>query len=84
MRTSGQHSPRYDLLQPYEDFPREITGPTLWEVKDYEHNPERWTYRFSNADVNELNNAADHFIKQGRPLVDISKVCGLLTTDRMH
>ena len=83
-KTLGQHSPRYDLLQSYEQFPKEITGPTLWDVKDYDHNPERWTYRFDDADVAELGHAADDFIEQGRPLVEISKVPGLLRIGRVR
>jgi hypothetical protein len=26
IKTSGQHDPLYDLLRPYSDFPKEITG----------------------------------------------------------
>ena len=35
IKTSGQHPPLYDQLHPYEDFPKEITGPTVWNVEDY-------------------------------------------------
>ena len=35
IKTSGQHPPLYDVLHPYEDFPREITGSTVWNVEEY-------------------------------------------------
>lgn len=35
IKTSGQHPPLYDILRPYEDFPKKITGPTVWNVEDY-------------------------------------------------
>ena len=73
-KTSGQHSPRYELLQPYDQFPKKVSGPTLWDIKDYKHNPERWVYRFDGTDISELSTAADRFINQERPLVEITKV----------
>ncbi|KAH6670244.1 taurine catabolism dioxygenase TauD [Plectosphaerella plurivora] len=73
IRTSGQHNPIYDLLRPYEDFPQEISGPTLWKKEDYENNPERWTHPFTPEEVDELSRTADAFIASGTPLTGISK-----------
>ncbi|KAK7527930.1 uncharacterized protein IWZ02DRAFT_396404 [Phyllosticta citriasiana] len=73
IKTSGQHAPLYDLLRPYEDFPKEITGPTVWSADDYKNNPERWTHPFSEEEVAELGAAADKFIADGIPLTGISK-----------
>ena len=75
IKTSGQHPPLYDQLRPYEHFPEEITGSTVWHTEDYKDNPERWTHHLSEEEVEELSNAADRFKEEGRPLTGISKVC---------
>ncbi|KAF7198309.1 Taurine hydroxylase-like protein SAT17 [Pseudocercospora fuligena] len=72
LKTSGQHPPIYDLLRPYEDFPKEVTGQTIWSADDYKDNPERWTYVLSNEEITELSLAADRFIETGTPLTGIS------------
>lgn len=74
IRTSGQHNPIYEQLRPYEDFPKEITGPTLWTKEQFENQPERWTHRFTPEEVDELSKTADAFIARGIPLTGISKV----------
>ncbi|CAI4210958.1 unnamed protein product [Parascedosporium putredinis] len=73
IRTSGQHPPLYDTLKPYSEFPKEITGPTVWRKEDYENNPERWTRPFTDQEVEELGRAADNFINSGTALTGISK-----------
>ncbi|KAF4465849.1 hypothetical protein FALBO_7299 [Fusarium albosuccineum] len=73
IRTSGQHNPLYDALKPYSEFPKEITGPTLWKKEDYENHPERWTHRFTDEEIQELGQTADDFIASGTPLTGISK-----------
>ncbi|EKG10657.1 Taurine catabolism dioxygenase TauD/TfdA [Macrophomina phaseolina MS6] len=73
IKTSGQHPPLYNLLRPYEDFPKEIVGPTVWKAEDYKNNPERWTHPFSDDEIAELDRAADAFIAAGHPLTAISK-----------
>lgn len=72
IRTSGQHPPLYDLLRPYADFPREITGPTVWKASDFSGRPERWVHRFTDDEVAELSAAADAFLASGAPLTAIS------------
>lgn len=74
IRTSGQHNPLYDQLRPYSAFPKEITGPTVWEKEDYTNNPERWTHPLSEVEQQEISKAADDFINSGTPLTGISKV----------
>ena len=54
IRTSGQHPPVYSLLRPYEEFPREITGETVWQKEDFQSNPEKWTHAFSEEEIEEL------------------------------
>lgn len=73
LKTSGQHPPNYDLIRPYEDFPKEISGPTVWKAEDYRNNPERWTHIFSDEEIEELGAAADAFIASGMPLTGIKK-----------
>jgi hypothetical protein len=75
IRTSGQHPPLYDALRPYEDFPKEISGPTVWQKEEFENSPERWTHRFTKDELAELGATADRFIASGTPLTGISKVC---------
>lgn len=73
LKTSGQHPPNFDLIRPYTDFPKEITGPTVWKAEDYRNNPERWTHVFSDEEVAELGTAADAFIASGTPLTGMRK-----------
>jgi len=73
IKTSGQHPPLADELRPYEDFPSQIEGPTVWEAKDYRDNLERWVHRFSDGEIVELSKAADDFISTGTPLTGITK-----------
>jgi hypothetical protein len=74
-KTSGQHPPLYEKLRPYSEFPREITGPTVWKAEDYRNNPERWVHVFTSEEVAELEVAIDKFIKVGTPLTGITTVC---------
>ena len=74
IKTSGQHPPLYDQLQPFEQFPEEINGPTVWQAKDYVNNPERWVHRFSTEEIAQLSEAADAFIASKTPLTGISQV----------
>ncbi|KAL1887296.1 hypothetical protein Cpir12675_006599 [Ceratocystis pirilliformis] len=73
IRTSGQHNPIYEILRPYSDFPREISGPTIWTNQDYENNTERWIHRLTASEIEELGATSDEFIASGTPLTGISK-----------
>lgn len=74
IKTSGQTAPNYDLLQSYDSFPKEITGPTVWDPKDYRNNPETWVHPFSEDEIQEMSVAADAFMASGTPLTGITKV----------
>lgn len=74
IKTSGQHPPLYHQLSPYDDFPDEITGPTVWDPADYKNNSERWTHWLTESEIAEMSEAADHFRDAGIPLTGISKV----------
>jgi len=70
---SGQHPPLYDLIRPYSDFPKHITGSTVWRPEDYANNPERWVHPLSESDINEISQAADRFTASNLPLTAITK-----------
>lgn len=74
LKTAGQAEPEFSLLRPYEDFPKEVVGPTVWKAEDYRDHPERWTHRFTAEEILELGKAADEFIASGVPLTGITKV----------
>ncbi|EHA51734.1 taurine catabolism dioxygenase TauD [Pyricularia oryzae 70-15] len=73
IKTSGQHAPVYSKIRPYEDFPKEITGITAWNAKEFVDKPEKWTYSLSNDDVAEIGAAADRYIESGQQLTAMSK-----------
>ncbi|PGH18983.1 hypothetical protein AJ79_00016 [Helicocarpus griseus UAMH5409] len=73
LKTSGQHAPNYDQLKPFSEFPKEITGRTVWMAEDYRDSPEKWTHRFSEEEVAELSRASDAFMESKTPLTGISK-----------
>ncbi|CAK1365988.1 hypothetical protein CB0940_09566 [Cercospora beticola] len=72
-KTSGQHNPIPELIRPYEEFPKEIVGQTVWKAEDYRNNPERWTHGFSEEEIAELGKAADEYIAAGHPLTGMKK-----------
>jgi hypothetical protein len=74
IKTSGQHPPLYHALRPYSEFPKEITGSTVWKAEDYTNNPERWVHDFSEEEIEELSNVADKFLAEKIPLTGISQV----------
>lgn len=74
IRTSGQHPPVYEQLKTFDEFPEQITGPTVWKNEDYAENPERWVHRFSGEEIEEMSAAADAFLAAGTPLTGITKV----------
>ncbi|KAF4635504.1 hypothetical protein G7Y89_g2601 [Cudoniella acicularis] len=73
IRTSGQHPPLYDLIRPYSEFPKEITGETVWKAEDYTNNPERWVHVLNEEEIEELSAVADKFLAEKIPLTGISK-----------
>ena len=73
LKTSGQQNPIYTLLRPYSEYPKEITGPTVWKAEDYSTNPARWTHVFEPDEIAELSETADRFIASGVPLTAISR-----------
>ncbi|KAI9926067.1 hypothetical protein ASPWEDRAFT_130038 [Aspergillus wentii DTO 134E9] len=80
LKTSGQHPPTPSLVRAYADFPKEITGPTVWKPETYTDHPERWTHRFTPAEIDEISAAADAFIAADTPLTGITKALFPLPT----
>lgn len=74
LKTSGQHNPVYTQLTPPSQFPKEISGPTVWQAEDYLEHPERWTHVFDADEIAELGEAADQYIKSGKALTAMTKV----------
>lgn len=74
LKTTGQHPPLYDQIKPFEAFPKQITGPTVWKGEDFKNHPEKWTYVFSEGEIEEFSKAADGFLNAKIPLTGISKV----------
>jgi len=75
IKTSGQRAPESEHVAPYSDYPKVITGDTVWNRDDYQHNPERWTHHFSEEEVSELSKTADAFMASDTPLTGITQVC---------
>ncbi|XRM42960.1 hypothetical protein ABZX51_006169 [Aspergillus tubingensis] len=73
LKTTGQHPPLYEHIHPFDRFPKEITGPTVWKPEDYSNNPEKWTHRFTEEEIEELSAAADGFLEAKIPMTGISK-----------
>ncbi|KAL4742829.1 hypothetical protein BDV11DRAFT_180162 [Aspergillus similis] len=73
LKTTGQHPPIYEELHPFEDFPKSISGRTLWKAEDYKDAPEKWTHRFTAEEIEELSATADAFLASKTPLTGISK-----------
>ena len=74
IRTSGQLDPIAELLRPFEDFPSQIQGPTVWTRDDYIDDPSKWTHHFTEQEIGELSRTSDDFIARGIPLTGISQV----------
>ncbi|KAF4980919.1 hypothetical protein FZEAL_3176 [Fusarium zealandicum] len=72
-KTSGQHEPIYSCIQPYEKFPKEISGQTAWKPEDYSESSSRWIHAFNEEEISEIGAAADKFIEFGLPLTAITK-----------
>ncbi|KAL4756378.1 TauD/TfdA family dioxygenase [Aspergillus foveolatus] len=73
LKTSGQHEPDWSLVRPYDEFPKQMTGPTVWDAAEYRDSPERWTHSFTDEENAEISAAADRFIDSGTPLTGITR-----------
>ncbi|WOO84275.1 Taurine hydroxylase-like protein SAT17 [Vanrija pseudolonga] len=71
--TSGQHEPLFDILTPYEQFPKEVTGPTVWTKEEFESNPKAWKWRWTPEQIADLEAAYDEWEKTGKSLPEINR-----------
>jgi hypothetical protein len=78
LKTTGQHAPLYDHLVPFDKFPKQISGPTVWKAEEYRDHPEKWTHTFTEEQIAELSTAADNFLASKTPLTGIAKVGTIL------
>jgi Taurine catabolism dioxygenase TauD, TfdA family len=80
IKTSGQHPPLYEKIVPFSSFPKEITGPTVWNRDDYQTDPSKWVHRFTPSEIAELSAASDSFLANKTPLTGISKTTFTLSS----
>ncbi|WP_422026387.1 TauD/TfdA family dioxygenase [Roseovarius sp.] len=55
------------------DLPDKLTGPSAWIGRDMAGNPDRWLYRLDEADIADLEQAAEHFLGLGRDVGEITR-----------
>ena len=77
IKTTGQQPPLYELLRPYSDFPKRVTGKTVWKKEDYLGSAKKerqWKHTLTKEEIDELSTATDKFLANGLPLTGVSKV----------
>lgn len=68
-------------VEPYEAFPQEVTGPTLWTADDYrsESAKPKWVRWWSADEISQIEAASKLWKESGRPLTEIEQVsCSLI------
>ncbi|KAL9100329.1 MAG: hypothetical protein Q9163_004278 [Psora crenata] len=87
IKTSGQHPPAYEQLQPYEAFPDTIVGPTVWETEQYRSDTEKWglgTYLGYFVSQNGKGHVLGHVKDLGEDARQIDKVRVYRTNARQY
>ncbi|KAJ9098494.1 hypothetical protein QFC19_006362 [Naganishia cerealis] len=79
--TAGQTEPVPELLQPYENFPKKITGPTVWQAEDFRSRPDLWQRQWTPELIQQLEEAFDKFEASGKTLPEINKSTFPLPTE---
>jgi hypothetical protein len=54
------------------DFPMQISGSSVWTGAEMQQD-QSWKIEWSQSQLNELNQAAHHFLSLGKPLEQITK-----------
>ncbi|EJT47926.1 hypothetical protein A1Q1_03161 [Trichosporon asahii var. asahii CBS 2479] len=70
--TSGQHEPNHDDIIPYAQFPKEVTGRTVWTKDDFA-DTSIWKHRWTPEQIQELEEAYDRFAETGLPLTAVNR-----------
>ncbi|KAI5449108.1 hypothetical protein NCC49_005334 [Naganishia albida] len=71
--TAGQLEPVPELIQPYENFPKKITGPTVWVAEDFRSRTELWQRKWTPELIVQLEEAFDRFEASGKTLPEINR-----------
>ncbi|CAO3679741.1 unnamed protein product [Umbelopsis vinacea] len=63
-----------------EGFPNQLTGPKIWEGKDFEGKEEEWVYNLTADELEEIDQAVYTFEKTGKPLGELQQDTFVLPT----
>ena len=58
---------------PDPTLPETLTGPAAWVGADLQDRPDLWLYQLTEADIDELEAAAEHYLSLGRDIGEITK-----------
>jgi hypothetical protein len=72
--TAGQLEPVGDLIQPYENFPKKISGPTVWAADEFRSRPDLWQREWTPELIAQLERAFEEFEASGKTLPEINRV----------
>lgn len=72
--TAGQTEPTLSLIQPYEAFPKQVTGRTVWKREQFISAPDVWQHHWTPRQLGLLDKAYDDFAASGKDLTEINKV----------
>ncbi|KAL1914781.1 uncharacterized protein VTP21DRAFT_7873 [Calcarisporiella thermophila] len=56
----------------FEEFPKQIEGPTAWEGQYMQANQDIWTYHLTDSDIKEIEAAIVYFRSLDLPLAEIT------------
>ena len=73
LQTSGQFDQLPETVQPYENYPKSIDGPTVWNRDDYQNAPERWVHHWTDEELADIERATLAFEETGLTLTSMSK-----------
>ncbi|KAK4686742.1 hypothetical protein P7C73_g3388, partial [Tremellales sp. Uapishka_1] len=71
--SAGQTEPLAELIQPYNKFPKQVTGPTVWKREDFVDNPDQWKYTWTSEQIAALDGAYESFQKSGKNITEIRR-----------
>jgi hypothetical protein len=63
-----------------EGFPKQLTGPKIWEGKDFEGKEEEWVYNLTANELEEIDQAVYAFENTGNPLGELRQDTFVLPT----
>ena len=61
------------MSQDLKGLPSRISSPAAWLGRDLARAPEKWRYDLSEADIEELERAARHYLSLGRDVGEITR-----------